>query len=156
MGNVLFSQKRAQDVYKKGGLEILLVSYPVLSGETPLAKHCNALVEALRAYARSEPRELAEHALAAAREQKKLCTFSRHHLQIGLETVSKNDEILCALSLTLFRGTQVLYARKMELVWDGKGQFQKKRRSTQKNHHLRQRQVTPHVNIRKIKGRVKK
>ena len=108
MGNVLFSQKRAQDVYKKGGLEILLVSYPVLSGETPLAKHCNALVEALRAYARSEPREWAEHALTEAREQKKLCAFSRHHLQINLETVSESDEILCTLSLTLFRGTQVL------------------------------------------------
>ena len=156
MGNVLFSQKRAQDVYKKGGLEILLVSYPVLSGETPLAKHCNALVEALRAYARSEPRELAERALAAAREQKKLCAFSRHHLQINLETVSKNSEILCTLSLTLFNGTQVLYARKMELVWDEMGQFQKKRRSTQKNRHLRQRERHASREYPQIRGRSKK
>jgi hypothetical protein len=101
MGNMLFSQKREQDVHKRGGLEILLVSYPVLLGKSPLVEHCNALILALRDYAKGEPLQIALVALDEAIKSKNLCSFSRHHLQIDLKTVLKNEEILCTLSLSL-------------------------------------------------------
>lgn len=130
MENVLFSQKRAQDVYKKGGLEILLVSYPILAGEAPLVKHCTALVEALREYAKGEPQQIAYKALAEAIEHKRLSSFSRHHLKINLETVSKNNGIFCTLTLTLFHGKQILFVRTLTLLWDQGGLLQKKCRVT--------------------------
>ena len=126
MENKLFLKKQAQKIYRTGGMEILLVSYPEIEGETSLARHCKTLIEALCTYAEGEPLKMASNALSRAIEEHRLFGFSRHNFRIDLDTVSEKAGIVCTLRISFAEGSLPIFKRQLLLFWDKKAQLQRK------------------------------
>ena len=126
MENKLFFQKEAQKMYRTGGMEILLVSYPEIKGETPLAQHCRAMVEALVAYAEGEPLIMAGDALSKAVKDHRLFSFSRYSFHISLDTVLEKRGIVCTLQACLYEGQRTVFTRALATLWEENRQLQKK------------------------------
>ncbi len=126
MENKLFLKKQAQKIYRMGGMEILLLSYPEIEGETPLALHFGALIEALCAYAEGEPLKMASDALSRAIEEHRLFGFSRHSLRIDLDTVSEKAGIVCTLRISFREGERSIFTRQLRTLWEKNGQMQRK------------------------------
>ena len=117
MENKLFWDKKIQKIYRAGGMDILLLSYPEIKGETPLAQHCRALTQALCAYAEGEPLSIARNALSKAVKEHRLFAFSRHSFQINLHTVLKKGGIVCTLQICFYEGQEPIFTRELSTLW---------------------------------------
>ena len=110
----------------EGGTELLLISYPEIGGDAPIAEHCRALVTALRQYAESEPLEIAANALKMAVAERHLFSFSRHHFCIKLNVEQEQAGILCTITITLSNQNGTILARTMISHWNGDGTLQRR------------------------------
>ena len=126
MENALQITGTAQNIFRTGGMDILLVTTPNIKGQTPLALHCRALIAALCAHAEEALLPIANRALSDAIKAGRLFAFSRHRFCIALDTVSEKAGLVCTLQATLWEGEHCAFTRELRTLWTHDGQMQKR------------------------------
>ena len=126
MENALQITGTAQNIFRTGGMEILLVTAPNIKGQTPLALHCKALIGALCTYAEEALLPAASHALKTALAARRLFAFSRHKFCISLETVQEKAGVICTLRTSLWVGEQCTDTQELRMRWTADEQVQKR------------------------------
>ena len=134
LGKIEAKEKR----FSVGGREVLCICFELPMGETPAAKHFLSVIQALCASAEREQMPIVTDALRDAVRLGQGHRFAKRHYRITLGEVAAGDRRRVTVSATLSRhdmrsGTQVLYHRSLETLWDAKGslqsQTQKRRRA---------------------------
>lgn len=120
-------RKRQRVLLSKSGNEVLWLSYPILTGDTPAARHTAALIEALIGYAEQEALKMAETALAEAIKNGRLFDFTRHTYDVSLDFVHLPTHVAITLIVEFSNGTAPVFSRKRTFYWEGDEQFQLKK-----------------------------
>lgn len=118
MENLHISPQKTRCVLRHGGNEVLLLTYPTLTGDTPAALHAAALIEALIAYARESALSRAAEALREAATSGRLFDFTRHTYDISLSSKTAQKHLHLALSVRFCAGEKTLSTSTLHMLWD--------------------------------------
>ena len=113
----IFPQK-ARCMLRHGGNEVLLLTYPKLTGNTPAALHVAALIEALTGYARQVAAARAAEALKAAAASGHLFDFTRHTYDISLSRETTQRHLILALRVRFCAGEEPIFSNELQMLWD--------------------------------------
>ena len=109
-----------------GGNEVLLLTYPTVTGTTPAALHAAALIEALAAYAREQVVPLAAAALKAAVASGHIFDFTKHTYEISLTANKAGRHLLLTLRAHWFGGNETFTDNTLTLCFDESEHMQKR------------------------------
>lgn len=109
-----------------GGNEVLLLTYPTVTGTTPAALHAAALIEALAAYAREQVTPLATAALKAAVASGRIFDFTRHTYEISLTASKAGHHLLLTLRARYFQGGEAFTDNTLAMCFDESEHIQKR------------------------------
>ncbi|MBQ2773072.1 MAG: hypothetical protein IJF45_01860 [Clostridia bacterium] len=118
MEKLHISPQKTRCVLRHGGNEVLLLTYPTLTGDTPAALHTAALIEALIAYARESALSRAAEALREAAASGRLFDFKRHTYDISLSSKATQKHLHLALSARFYAGEKTLSESTLHMLWD--------------------------------------
>ena len=118
MEKLHISPQKTRCVLRHGGNEVLLLTYPTLTGSTPAARHTAALIETLTAYARKNPLSHAAKSLKAAAAAGRLFNFKRHTYNISLSSKATQKHLHLTLSARFCAGEEVLSENTLHMLWD--------------------------------------
>ena len=118
MEKLQISPKKERCMLHCGGNEVLLLTYPTLTGSTPAALHTAALIEALIAYARESALSRAAEALKAAAAAGRLFDFKRHTYDISLSSKTTQKHLHLTLSARFCAGEKTLSESTLHMLWD--------------------------------------
>ena len=118
MEKLHISPQKTRCVLRHGGNEVLLLTYPTLTGGTPAALHTAALIEALIAYARERALSRAAEALREAAASGRLFDFKRHTYDISLLSKMTQKHLHLALSARFYAGEKTLSEGTLHMLWD--------------------------------------
>lgn len=109
-----------------GGNEVLLLTYPTVTGTTPAALHTAALIDALVTYAREQVVPLAAAALKAAVANGRIFDFTRHTYEISLTANKAGRHLLLALRARRFGGDETFTDNTLAMCFDESEHVQQK------------------------------
>jgi hypothetical protein len=118
MEKLQISPKKERCMLRYEGNEVLLLTYPTLTGDTPAALHAAALIEALIAYARESALSRAAEALRAAAASGRIFDFKRHTYDISLSSKATQKHLHLALSARFYAGEKTLSEGTLHMLWD--------------------------------------
>ena len=119
MEKLHISSKKARHMLLHGGNEVLLLTYPTVTGDTEAARHAAALVAALADYARESAKEIAVDALRAALAAGRVFDFTRHTYDVSLAKSTVGKHLVLALTAHFFAGEKTLARQTLTTYWDG-------------------------------------
>ena len=117
MEKLQISPKKERCMLRYEGNEVLLLTYPTLTGSTPAARHTAALIEALAAYARNSALTHAAEALKTAAAGR-LFDFKRHTYDISLSSKATQKHLHLTLSVRFCAGEKTLSTSTLHMLWD--------------------------------------
>ena len=118
MEKLHISPQKTRCVLRHGGNEVLLLTYPTLTGDTPAALHTAALIEALIAYAREGALSRAAEALREAAASGRLFDFKRHTYDISLLSKMTQKHLHLTLRVCFSAGEETLFGDALQMLWD--------------------------------------
>ena len=117
MEKLHISPQKTRCVLRHGGNEVLLLTYPTLTGDTPAALHIAALIEALIAYARESALSRAVEALREAAASGRLFDFKRHTYDISLSSKATQKHLHLTLRVRFCAGEETLFGGELTMLW---------------------------------------
>ena len=118
MEKLHISPTKTREVIRAHGTEVLLLTYPSVSGDTPAARHAAALVGALVHYAKNEVASAASTALRGAMTSGRLFDFERHTYDVTLTLAPHKCGVWLTLSTRHVAGDAPPRERALTLLWD--------------------------------------
>ncbi|MBE6603856.1 MAG: hypothetical protein E7636_05980 [Ruminococcaceae bacterium] len=118
MEKLHISPQKTRCVLRHGGNEVLLLTYPTLTGDTPAALHTAALIEALIAHARESALSRAAEALREAAASGRLFDFKRHTYDISLLSKMTQKHLHLTLRVCFSAGEETLSESTLHMLWD--------------------------------------
>lgn len=103
---------------KRGGNEVLRLSYPTVTGDTPAAIHTAALLKALVEFGEREAARVATSALLTAVQNGRLFDFTCHTYDVSLEIAHNPTHTAVTLSVVLGNGSSPITQSKKVMYWD--------------------------------------
>ena len=118
-----FEQIRSRTALCHGSRTVLVFECERPAGDTPMARHAQALAAALQAHAAREyvPRAAAELEKLAMRGQG--YAFCRHRVQFCARVMPARTGVYLALSLRYFVGEQCRLAQSVRQHWNAGGTY---------------------------------
>ena len=117
-------KKRRRLLLSKSGNEVLRLSYPAVTGDSPAARHVAALIGALIDYAEREAQKTATAALARAVKGGRLLDFTPHTYDVSLDLERRQTHVEITLRVEFGDGTAPIFSREATLYWDKNEQLQ--------------------------------
>ena len=108
----------------KNGNEVLRLSHPLITGDTPAARHVAALIEALVGYAEGEALRVATEALSAAVKGGRPFDFTPHTYDVSLDLERREKHVTITLLVEFKSGTAPIFSRRCVQHWDKSEQLQ--------------------------------
>lgn len=118
MEKLHISPQKTRCMLRHGGNEVLLLTYPTLTGDTPAALHTAALIEALTGYARESALSLAAKALREAAASGRLFDFTRHTYDISLSREVTQKHLHLTLRVCFSAGEETILGDTLQMFWD--------------------------------------
>ena len=133
MENLQISSKEERRCIRRCGTAVLYAYAPIVTGETPAARHMAAMIEALLTYTETALAASAETALREAAAQKKLLHFTPHTVKISLEGSAAQGTLCLTLGFLYQNGDAVLRKSKLCTCWSPDQKIQYRRCRPKKN-----------------------
>lgn len=118
MEKLHISPTKTREAVRALGNEVLLLTYPTVTGDTPTACHAAALIDALVHYAKTEIATGAAQALQGAIASGRLFDFTRHTYDLALTTAPVKRGVLWTLTARHNTGNGVVRERALTMLWD--------------------------------------
>lgn len=129
MKKLHISPSRQQRAVRRGGGEVLLLLLPVVTGDTPAAKHTAAIIEALAAHAEKAPTDMAAAALSKAIRERRLVSFSRYRYEVSLQETHHKRGYIFTLSVRLCDQTHTFFSHALSMTWNESQTLQRRGRA---------------------------
>ena len=127
------------------GNEVLRISFPVIHGETPAARHTAALVAALVTYAEGTVADTAAEALSTAAKSGRLFDFVRHSYRIAVQVTANAEHTVITLTADHAAGATALHFHTLTMYWSADQTLQLKKAPRERTHTLKKARTSAHA-----------
>lgn len=114
--HILPTKKR--EIIRHSGNEVLLLTYPAVTGDTPAARHAAALIEALTHHAKTKVAAKARASLLEAIASGHLFDFTRHTYDLSLAATPVKHGVLWTLTARHSEGKGAPHEHALTMLWD--------------------------------------
>ncbi|MBQ9801768.1 MAG: hypothetical protein IJW51_01685 [Clostridia bacterium] len=111
---------------RRGGNEVLLLRLPLVTGDTPAARHVAAMIEALATHAEARLADAAAEALALAIKNRDLPSFSRYRYEVFLTGKHRSRGDTFTLCACLYTAAGAFPSHTLTMTWNNAQTLQKK------------------------------
>ena len=118
MEKLHISPTKKREILRHSGNEVLLLTYPAVTGDTPAARHAAALIDALVHYAKTEIATAAAQALQGAIASGHLFDFTRHTYDLSLAATPVKHGVLWTLTARHSEGKGAPHEHALTMLWD--------------------------------------
>ena len=118
MEKLQIDPKNKARVLTDAGNEVLLLTYPRVTGDTPAAQHTIKLITALTQYAEQTLRKKAAISLANAASEGRLLAFKRHRYRIELKKATSRSHTVIELHAAYVADGTKTQAHSLTMHWD--------------------------------------
>lgn len=109
---------------ERGGSEVLRLSYPTVTGDTPAAIHTAALLRALVQFGEKEAAEIATATLLAAVQSGRLFDFTCYTYDVSLKIARHPTHTAVTLAVVLRDGNSPILESERTMYWDSSESIQ--------------------------------